>query len=407
MRGVALCLALGLLSPSAFAGKKDSHRSATAVDPAEGQPVNLWRVEKAGQPPSYLFGTCHHSVDLRQALPAEHEPLLRQADQLVTEIALGEMFQPKIVAMFLLPEGQSLRVLVGDDTWAQLTQQVGAEAATNLERLHPAIATMGLAQQFIQPEIDGTPSLGVMDVSIASLAQRSGVPIRQLETPEEQVHAMLGGELSTHVDGVRAILDPAARAQLTAQTNAMLDACRTGAHGPAIQAIQAVPAAWRATMFDARNEAWVPKLEAHFAEGATFAAVGLGHLIGDGSVVERLASRGYTVTRLSGVVAAGRDPHAPVTLDEWLTMMRDQLPTMFCGAGLIGDCLDVPLATCRDVFTASVNACASKLPLPDPVPMAKGAQLGAGIGQCTTESALHELRARLRETPACAQLVGP
>jgi hypothetical protein len=52
-------------------------------------------------------------------------------------------------------------------------------------------------------------------------------------------------------------------------------------------------------MVFARNKRWIPKLEAMFAEGNVFVAVGADHLIGVRGVVSLLRARGFTVTRFA------------------------------------------------------------------------------------------------------------
>ena len=53
----------------------------------------------------------------------------------------------------------------------------------------------------------------------------------------------------------------------------------------------------KAMVFD-RNESWIPMLEAMFAEGDAFVAVGAGHLRGKRGLVERLRERGWSVTNV-------------------------------------------------------------------------------------------------------------
>jgi uncharacterized protein YbaP (TraB family) len=47
----------------------------------------------------------------------------------------------------------------------------------------------------------------------------------------------------------------------------------------------------------ARNRSWIPALEKAHAAGGAFVAVGALHLVGEGSVVELLRARGFTVER--------------------------------------------------------------------------------------------------------------
>ena len=58
-------------------------------------------------------------------------------------------------------------------------------------------------------------------------------------------------------------------------------------------------AAYEERILYARNRDWIPKLEAIFAEGGAFVAVGEDHLIGDRGVVALLTARGYRLTRVT------------------------------------------------------------------------------------------------------------
>ena len=52
----------------------------------------------------------------------------------------------------------------------------------------------------------------------------------------------------------------------------------------------------RGPVFTARNAAWIPRLEAAFAQPGFHAAVfGAGHLLGEDGVVALLRARGWTV----------------------------------------------------------------------------------------------------------------
>ena len=58
----------------------------------------------------------------------------------------------------------------------------------------------------------------------------------------------------------------------------------------------------------ARNDAWVPQLEARLALGEgedTLAVVGALHLLGEDGVVEKLRAKGYEVERVCSACAAG------------------------------------------------------------------------------------------------------
>jgi len=59
-------------------------------------------------------------------------------------------------------------------------------------------------------------------------------------------------------------------------------------------------------LITARNRRWVPQIEELLRSGTpALVVVGLGHLVGTGSVVELLQERGYTVSRVRAKAAVG------------------------------------------------------------------------------------------------------
>lgn len=404
---MVLCLSL-TLSAACASKQRGAEPLATATaasTESSASTVNLWRIERPGMPASYLFGTCHMGVAIDEALPREHRALITQAERFVTEASLAQAFTPQVIALFILPSEQSLSTLVGDETWGQLvTIMGGPEAAMRLDRLHPAAASAALAQQLVNPEIEGVPALGMMDVVLMSIAQRSGVPTSTLETPEEQIRALLSGPMEAHIDGLKVLLDPEQRPKIVDQLNAVLDLCRTGDERGVLEQLDQTPEEWRALMFDARNRAWIAKLEALFSEGPTFVAVGAGHLVGPGNVIELLEERGYTAQRLSGTTLPGRDPFAPITPTEWTTNMKEQLPTVLCADGPLADCLDTDIPTCRSAFETAIDTCLQASPLPDPVPVAQTQALGGQLGRCAQSHVLKALADRLKARPQCEAL---
>ena len=59
------------------------------------------------------------------------------------------------------------------------------------------------------------------------------------------------------------------------------------------------PVGTEVTILGKRNRAWVPQIEQLHADGGAFVAVGAGHLVGPANVVDLLAERGFTVTRVT------------------------------------------------------------------------------------------------------------
>jgi uncharacterized protein YbaP (TraB family) len=146
--------------------------------------------------------------------------------------------------------------------------------------------------------IPGVPSSARLDATIFDWAIRQGMPIVALETPEQALAAldslvpeqdvltMLHAELDD-ADAARARADAMRAAYLVFDEHAMLDLLS-----------REMPPNVRDAILIGRNRAWEAALLPQIQQGNAFVAVGLGHLLGEGSVLEALAARGYRVERL-------------------------------------------------------------------------------------------------------------
>jgi uncharacterized protein YbaP (TraB family) len=65
-------------------------------------------------------------------------------------------------------------------------------------------------------------------------------------------------------------------------------------------ALEVMSEAEREATFSLRNRLWIERLTPVLEEGGAFVAVGLGHLVGDTSLVSMLRERGYRIERVSG-----------------------------------------------------------------------------------------------------------
>lgn len=265
-------------------------------------PGVLWAVEGRHNT-VYLLGSVHLLRASDGTLPAAAEAAYTDAEQIVMEIDLDDPSIADPAAMLgemqrsaLLPEGQSLRRVLGTDydSVARRARASGLELEA-LDRFAPwFVATMLL--QLELAERGFRPELGI-EQRIAERAERDGKPIEGLETPAEQF-ALLGGlPLPEQRRFLEMTLEETA--DLDSELEDMLAAWRAGDPAALARLLADAYADFPelyGPLTEDRNRAWVTELERLLDERDDYlVVVGALHLVGRNSVVDLLRRRGHTV----------------------------------------------------------------------------------------------------------------
>lgn len=156
----------------------------------------LWKLEKPGTPPNFLFGTVHLSEDRINNRSAAVQTALDNTDRIALEIA---DLSPTRLASAI---GESQHLLVyrdGRSLETQLTPEERQTAGAAIEKLgmpaaalkaiRPWVITMTLA--VTDCERQRTQSgLKTLDASLGDYGRVRGIPVIGLETIESQLTAM-------------------------------------------------------------------------------------------------------------------------------------------------------------------------------------------------------------------------
>lgn len=247
-------------------------------------PPFLWRVQQAGGPVVWLFGTFHHAgADVVQ--PRVWEALER-APRFVSELGDASPDPDRFRELARLPYGaEGLDFALPSDDWYELRDALAPVVKPDdLRRFRPWYA-MSLLTQRVAPSASPT-----MDAALTERARARGKPIEALETWEAQLPV-----LAAHV-GTKD-LSEAIRARRTMRCDLeQLDASYATGDLAVMHVRLNVDGSGR--LLTERNAAWMVAIERHLATGGAFVAVGLSHLSGDGGLPALLAKRGYTVERV-------------------------------------------------------------------------------------------------------------
>ncbi|UJR84013.1 TraB/GumN family protein [Sandaracinus amylolyticus] len=293
------------------------HRAPEPDPVADAAPrAWLWEVSGGGSlAPSYVLGTMHLGVTRRRALPPPLDEFLHRSRVVVMEIdprELDGMFAGTTTSS-AAPRRVSRRDWLDralpPATWQLLVDELGARVPSDvLRRMPPGLLVLYLSQVRMaeveareegRTPVRGAASTARLDQSIFEWAVAMGRPVIPLETPQQALDALERVSQGSALDGLREVLEQAEEARAgqarlreaylsldDAQTRALLDS--------------EMDAETREILLLARNRAWMENLVPQIEEGRAFVAVGLGHLLGDDSVLTMLQARGFQVRRLGG-----------------------------------------------------------------------------------------------------------
>lgn len=263
----------------------------------------LWEVTgPAAAAPSYLFGTVHIGVSSGE-LPDPVWEALRGADVFVMEADVRAVDPLEMMRIGMLPEGESLKEMLGEQHWNTLVAALPNVPARALDRFQPWMVTTMLTIDTSDPRM--------LDMELLQFAEGSGKELAFLESAEEQLTMLAGTadfddliELLADVESARADM----RALIEAYRGGDLDAVTARIIDP--EQLAEDPDALEDILFR-RNRAWIPKLVPVLERGNAFVAVGLGHYPGDQGVLDLLRREGFTVRRV-GLGTPALVPQRPI-----------------------------------------------------------------------------------------------
>ncbi len=271
----------------------------------------LWKIEKPGAEPSWLFGTMHLTDPRVVELTAPAQAAFDSADTVVIEAT--DAIDKKKVAVALakrpdltmFTDGTTLTSLLDDDQKKLVTQELEKHgiplAAVNLMKPWVIASAVALPACEMARKQSGAAFL---DARLALDAESAGKTLGGLETVLSQLEAMNSLPIKFHVDGLVDTL--ALGDSLDDMVETMIVLYKQGETGMIWPLLRAVSrdsgveddgyAAFEQTMVTTRNHGMAEKAKAFLDDGNAFIAVGALHLPGEEGLIELLRKAGYTVT---------------------------------------------------------------------------------------------------------------
>jgi uncharacterized protein YbaP (TraB family) len=286
--------------------------AARADDLVNGDGL-LWRIEKPGLAPSYLFGTIHSTDESALEVARRAAQSINGSKVVATELGgpIDTIEKANITAATLA------KALDRDhDTFE------GAIAPEDRQKIEKLISSLGYPAEFAHhlkpwflailtalPKCEAereTLNLPEVDQFLAETARDSGVKVIGLETTEEQLAAIA----NTRPEVAATLLtltarDPGLNDNLYATMLRLYRESRpaeilavSDALGGLSDTERAAQDEFMLALLQARNATMAERAAPLLASGGAFIAVGALHLAGKTGLVERFRAQGYTVTKV-------------------------------------------------------------------------------------------------------------
>lgn len=234
------------------------------------------------------------------------------ADQVCSELSPVEAMK-KSDDMLLLPDGKTIKDVMTKEEFQRLDdcyqkcmgQRLSDEAFfAQVGRMKPTMLSTMISMSFVMQQKPKHMAAGAgIDEYIGNMAMNKRKGTLGLETMDYQLKTLFADPVEKQVKDLMCMVDnlESYRAMSEELTNAYLS-----------QDIKRIEAAMFAKMGNkcdptpdeqerfifARNRNWAEIIPEIMKRGATFFAVGVGHLCGDKSVLALLKKKGYTVAPL-------------------------------------------------------------------------------------------------------------
>ena len=278
----------------------------------------IWKIEKDGVPTSYMFGTIHLADPRLLSL----KPAARKAfdDSSTLALEITEILDPKKLAGIAFSALQYTSYTDGSTLVDKLSEEdatkIGAAAREKLglpwslaSKMKPwaLMGALGLPACEMERK---KAQLPVVDAYLGQLAQSQDKQIVPLETMISQLQAMdslpedvsIQGlvqsvSLGTRLDDLFETMIQLYLEEKTALVWSMMR--RVGVDGFVEKQDSAEYAAFQREIVDRRNITMVEEAEKYLQQGGAFIAVGALHLPGEAGMLNILAQKGYSISRIT------------------------------------------------------------------------------------------------------------
>ncbi len=260
----------------------------------------LWKIEKAGIQPSYLFGTMHVSDPRVTTLASQVEQAFTSSQHFVMEMIMNFQAVGYVTSASFFNNGQTLNELMGEESYQQLRDLINRRlfvAEGMLNHMKPWAVMIMLMMPTEQKAGDGA----ALDMVLLRRATRLKKKIIGLESAEEQIAVFESLSLDEQVWMLNRAVDEIERSD--EQMPNMYRAYLEGDLQELVYIQQQfmyedsdIDDRFMHQLLDVRNLRMAERLRPVLEQGSAFVAIGALHLPDERGVINLLKQQGYAVT---------------------------------------------------------------------------------------------------------------
>ncbi|MDH5517498.1 MAG: TraB/GumN family protein [Gammaproteobacteria bacterium] len=260
----------------------------------------LWKIHKAGQHDSYLFGTIHISDSRVMELLDVVQPSLQSSELFAMEVLLDDSAMQAISAASFFEHGERLQNYIEKPVYNRILSIMNQYYAI------PPVLVNKMKPWAVMATISSPPpesNRAVLDVELQNTADELQHPVVALETVEEQIEALSGLAMSEQIWILNKAVEDFEKSMglweqmieyyLHRNLQALVDIQQS-----MMDDSSTIDDRFMEKLLDQRNIKMAARLYAIMKNKSVFAAIGALHLPGEKGVLHLLEKEGYKIERL-------------------------------------------------------------------------------------------------------------
>jgi len=261
----------------------------------------LWRIEKTGVAPSYLFGTIHIDDQRVTTLPDPVRRSFYSTRTFTMEVSLDSTNLLALSSRMVYDDGRTLADATGPELYRQIMPIMEQHGVP--ESLLPVFQPWAVTLMLEAPPQN---SMEVLDFKLYQMAQEQHKPIYELESADEQIAVFTDMSEADQIvllkDAVENYRDIPQQTEQLVQAYLACDLARmwkiSQESADDTAGLNDANQRFEQKLIDQRNVRMSGRMQPQLQQGGAFIAIGALHLYGMRGVPELLQQAGWKVMRV-------------------------------------------------------------------------------------------------------------
>jgi len=242
---------------------------------------------------SYLYGTMHITSKQQSPIYEKAKEKLVTCKLYVMELDPAKMNIPAIYGKLMLPDNKSLKDYMSINDYEALRikfSEITGYQLLMFEKFQPIMIESILEIMQTQNKTDSSDVM-MMDMELSSLATKNNLKTKGIETPTEQIDAMLRIPIEDQIKMLLAGLQDSIENTEDLYAKNDIDSLY-------LATVSGMTATAQKALITDRNKNMADRIDLLMKKQSIFIAVGAAHLGGEEGLVNLLKRKGYTLKEI-------------------------------------------------------------------------------------------------------------